>query len=193
MSPAPRYLSIGLRAPPAFLLEYGRHHGPVLQIRDPQRSVRRGSTGASCRMSRAARVCGSSPAASAAKRRSCPCPDRAAGPTGSAGPRCRPAAAAPWSADRSTEAVPLSSESIAAPIVVAVVGQSGDQLLQTIHRAGELVAVFGQRADHGVEVVDQLLHRLVVVGQRIRERRRLRQQRLQGAALRPGRSAPATR
>ena len=82
-----------------------------------------------------------------------------------------------------SEAVPLSSESIAAPIGSRSSDSPVISCCESVDRAGELVAVFGQRADHGVEVVDQLLHGLVVVGQRVGERRRLRQQRLQGSAL----------
>src|ERR1700677_1116632 len=66
---------------------------------------------------------------------------------------------------------------------VAVLRQSADQPLEAVNSAGELGALLVDGAHHGVEVVDQLLHRLVVVGQRVGKRRRLRQQRLQGSAL----------
>ena len=42
---------------------------------------------------------------------------------------------------------------------------AGDQLLQAIDRAGEVVPVLGDGVDHRVEAVDQLLDGLAVVGQ----------------------------
>src|ERR1700754_126565 len=58
-----------------------------------------------------------------------------------------------------------------------------DQFLQSVDCAGEVVAVLRQGVEGGLEVLDQLLDDLVVVRERVRERRRLRAQRIQGSPL----------
>ena len=118
----------------------------------------------------------------ARRRRAGPCRHQAGAPADSTDRRCRPAAAAPG------QQVGQRCGSIVQCVDrradgVTVVRQPGDQLLELIDSAGELGAILGQGADNGVEVVDQLLDGVVVVGQRIRERRRLGEQRVEGAAL----------
>src|SRR5271168_1812354 len=56
---------------------------------------------------------------------------------------------------------------------VAVVGQSVDQLLQTVNGLRELATLLVDGAHDDVEVVDQFLHGLAVVGYRVGKRRRL--------------------
>ena len=88
-----------------------------------------------------------------------------------------------WVSRSAIEAVPLSSASMAAPIGSRSSDRPVISCSKLVDGAGELVAVFGQGGDDGVEVVDQLLDHVVVVGQRVGERRCLRQQRIQGVAL----------
>ncbi len=61
--------------------------------------------------------------------------------------------------------------------------QALHQFGERVDRLGELVALVAQRPEHGVEVDDDLPDQLVAVGQRVRQRRGLGEERADRSAL----------
>ncbi len=98
--------------------------------------------------------------------------------------------AAPAPSRSASDAVPLSSDSMAVPIGSRSSESPWTSLLEPVDRTREVGAVFGQGVQHGSQVVDQLLDHLVVVGDRVGERRRT--WRTANQACRPDPAAPGS-
>ena len=119
---------------------------------------------------------------------------RAAVRADSAGRPCRPSGGRASVSRSASDAVPLSNDSIASPIGSRSCRQAGDEPFEAVDRAGELVAVLGEGvASTVLRLSISCWIDLVVVGQRIRERRRLATAATPTCRPGPGRSAPATR